>query len=363
MRRWRHARSDGPGADPGGRAGLAARRGEVAAAGRRRAARTTSCKAGPSPPPKPRGRRRIQIVPVASSGVDDRAEYFMRAVAAATQSRYIFLTDDSGIGNPHAEPDVDCYVVTQLASSIRRVLAGQISGQRVEPIPAEVIRVTGHLRQWPLHPAAAIFRCSECERYLTALRLWLTTLVRIHVSFGVRVCVKLVVVELPAKAKTIEKYLGPGHRVLASFGHVRDLPPKDGSVDPDKDFDDAVAGLARPRQAAQGDHRRGQERRHADPRHRPRPRGRGDQLARAGSASAEEGAAGDGAAGGVQRHHQERGDWRRWPSRARSMSIWSMPTGRAGRSIIWSASPCRRSCGASFRARSRRAACSRSRCG
>ncbi|WP_336096358.1 type I DNA topoisomerase [Roseovarius sp. CH_XMU1461] len=47
----------------------------------------------------------------------------------------------------------------------------------------------------------------------------------------------VVVVESPAKAKTINKYLGSDYTVLASYGHVRDLPPKDGSVDPEADFD------------------------------------------------------------------------------------------------------------------------------
>jgi DNA topoisomerase-1 len=47
---------------------------------------------------------------------------------------------------------------------------------------------------------------------------------------------RVVIVESPSKAKTINKYLGRGYEVIASYGHVRDLPSKDGSVDPDNDF-------------------------------------------------------------------------------------------------------------------------------
>lgn len=47
---------------------------------------------------------------------------------------------------------------------------------------------------------------------------------------------KLVIVESPAKGKTIKKYLGPDYEVLASYGHVRDLVPKEGAVDPEHDF-------------------------------------------------------------------------------------------------------------------------------
>lgn len=87
--------------------------------------------------------KRIHITPVAASGVADKAEYAMRAMAASTQSRYLFLTDDSGIGNPHAPPAIDCYLVTRLDALVRRVVDSQISGRRVEPDDREVIRSVG----------------------------------------------------------------------------------------------------------------------------------------------------------------------------------------------------------------------------
>jgi Mg-chelatase subunit ChlD len=87
--------------------------------------------------------KQIHIVPVAASGVAEKAEFLMRSMSVVTASRYLFLTDDSGVGNKHAEPDVDCYVVTRLDQLVGRVLNGLISGRRIEPKSGDILRTVG----------------------------------------------------------------------------------------------------------------------------------------------------------------------------------------------------------------------------
>lgn len=85
----------------------------------------------------------VHIYPVASSGVDDLTELTMRTTAQLTGGRYLFLTDDSGIGNSHKEPSIPCYFVTHLDKAILRMVDIELSGKYEEPNQDDVIRTSG----------------------------------------------------------------------------------------------------------------------------------------------------------------------------------------------------------------------------
>lgn len=85
----------------------------------------------------------VAVYPVASSGVAGEAEFVMRTAAMLTGAQYLFLTDDSGVGNPHAEPHIPCYTVEQLAPLMVRAVRSELSGRRVEAEDQFTIRTVG----------------------------------------------------------------------------------------------------------------------------------------------------------------------------------------------------------------------------
>ena len=85
----------------------------------------------------------VHVYPVASSGIDEQTEYAMRAAAQVTEGRYLFLTDDSGVGGSHKEPSIPCYVVTRLNHAMERVVQSELDGVRVAVDPALVLRTSG----------------------------------------------------------------------------------------------------------------------------------------------------------------------------------------------------------------------------
>lgn len=86
----------------------------------------------------------VHIYPVAASGADPLTEFTMRTAAQMTGGRYIFLTDDSGIGDPHAEPSIPCYHVTKFDGALVRMVESEMSGTHVQPKPEEIIRSVGN---------------------------------------------------------------------------------------------------------------------------------------------------------------------------------------------------------------------------
>ncbi|WP_341368048.1 vWA domain-containing protein [Yoonia sp. BS5-3] len=85
----------------------------------------------------------IQVFGLAASGTEASLEYLMRQGSVMTGGRYLFLTDDSGVGLSHAEPTISCYQVTRLNDLMIRVLRSELSGRRVEAPAADVIREVG----------------------------------------------------------------------------------------------------------------------------------------------------------------------------------------------------------------------------
>jgi hypothetical protein len=86
----------------------------------------------------------IRFYPIAASGTDDLLEYTMREAAEVTGGRYLFLTNDSGIGNDHKEPTIPCYVVTTLDKAMKRMIDMELTGTDAQPQPADIIRTSGN---------------------------------------------------------------------------------------------------------------------------------------------------------------------------------------------------------------------------
>jgi hypothetical protein len=85
----------------------------------------------------------VHIYPVASSGIDEFTELAMRSTAQLTGGRYMFLTDDSGIGGSHKEPTIPCYFVTRLDVAMLRMVEIEMSGEYHLPAEEEIVRTGG----------------------------------------------------------------------------------------------------------------------------------------------------------------------------------------------------------------------------
>ena len=87
--------------------------------------------------------RGINIFSLAGSGVGLHAEFLMRAMSLITHGRYLFLTDDSMVGNSHTAPPLACYLVTHLDQLIIRIISTALEGRRIEPEESQIIRKVG----------------------------------------------------------------------------------------------------------------------------------------------------------------------------------------------------------------------------
>ena len=86
-------------------------------------------------------RQGVRLYPVAASGAQEQAEYIFRSAAFATQAKYLFLTDHSGVGNAHATPSASSFDIEHLNRLMVRMIASELAGTRLAP--SEILAVAG----------------------------------------------------------------------------------------------------------------------------------------------------------------------------------------------------------------------------
>lgn len=100
----------------------------------------------------------IQLIPVAASGVDTSTEFLLRTLAQSTNGTYIFLTDDSGIGNPHLVPTVGAYQVEHLNDLLVRLIKERVAGGRDGPhvVPRKPLEMHRAYAELPVGASIAL---------------------------------------------------------------------------------------------------------------------------------------------------------------------------------------------------------------
>jgi hypothetical protein len=86
----------------------------------------------------------VAIYPLACSGYDPPCELVMRSGAMLTGGQFLFLTDDSGVGEAHGEPHIPFYHVERQASLMVRMIASELLGRRLEPAAEDIVRTVGN---------------------------------------------------------------------------------------------------------------------------------------------------------------------------------------------------------------------------
>jgi len=85
----------------------------------------------------------VVIHPIACSGYDDACELVMRSCAVISGGKFLFLTDDSGVGNSHAEPSIPYYQVERLEKLMIRTIASELSGRQIPADNLDILRTVG----------------------------------------------------------------------------------------------------------------------------------------------------------------------------------------------------------------------------